>query len=513
MYEMKNAVCYLRFSPGPDQNEDSIIGQRDDIMKYAEREGYTIVGEYIDRAKSGKSDKNRTNFLRMIQDSERGLFSYVIVWDFSRFARSMWDAAYYRRKLNENNVQLLSTKENIPDNSFGIIYQGITDAMNEAYSVELAEKIRRGYATKAAQCIHISGTIPLGYRVDENRKFQIDETIAPFVIEAFNMFANSRTIREINEYLNANNIKSMRGNNFTKNSLSAFFSNRAYIGEYRFTSTVIPNGMPRIIDDETFERVQRIVGEKKKASSKGKAVEEYILTPKLYCGTCFTNGASEILMTGESGTSHQKKLHTYYKCNRAKKKLCDKMTVKKKYAEDLVVGIAREQLNEKNLEIIFREAEKLYTQRQDGSNLKRLKKDLKACDTATDNLLKALEQGQAADIIAAQIVKRQAEAQEIRKLIAKEELIYNDFDINKIRFFLFNLQNGDINDMKYRKALVSLFINRIYLFDDKMTILFNTDKTPVDITVSLLEDVGVGGGSTNALSTAVKAFSKLDKTQ
>jgi len=48
MNEMKPAVCYLRYSPGPDQNEDSIIGQRNDIMKYAEREGYTIVDEYID---------------------------------------------------------------------------------------------------------------------------------------------------------------------------------------------------------------------------------------------------------------------------------------------------------------------------------------------------------------------------------------------------------------------------------------------------------------------------------
>jgi len=208
-------------------------------------------------------------------------------------------------------------------------------------------------------------------------------------------------------------------------------------------------------------------------------------------------------MTGESGTSHLKKLHTYYKCNLAKKKKCNKLTVKKKYIEDLVVNVAQEQLTNEYLEIIFHEAEKLYKQRQDGSNLKRLKKDLKACDTATDNLLKALEQGQAADVIAAQIVKRQAEAHEIRKLIAKEELLYNDFDINRARFFLFNLQNGDINDIKHRKTLVSVFINRVYLFDDKMTIIFNTDKTPAEITVNLIEDIGVGGGSTNALSTAV----------
>jgi hypothetical protein len=118
--------------------------------------------------------------------------------------------------------------------------------------------------------------------------------------------------------------------------------------------------------------------------------------------------------------------------------------------------------------------------------------------------LKALEQGEAADIITKQLVKRQAEAREIKKLIAKEELVYNDFDIDKMRFFLYNLKNGNIDDIKYRKALISLFINRVYLFDNKMTIIFNTDKTPVEVTVNLLDDIGLDEGSPNALSTARK---------
>jgi len=349
MNERKNAVSYLRYSPGPDQDENSIIGQRNDIAEYAKREGYTLIGEYVDRAKSGKSDKNRTEFMRMITDSEKGSFQYVIVWQLDRFARSRGDSAIYRGILENNGVKLLSIKENISDNSSGIILQGVLETLAEYYSYELSEKIKRGYATKASQCIYLGGTVPLGYFVDANRKFQIDESKAPFVVVAFDMYASGKTIREINEYLNENNIKSMRGNSFTKNSLSAFFNNRAYVGEYKHGNTIIPNGMPRIIDDNTFERVQQKMGEKKKASSKGKAVEEYILTPKLYCGTCFTRDHTDILMTGESGTSHQKKLHSYYKCNLAKKKKCDKKTVKKKYIEDLVVYTAREQLTDENL--------------------------------------------------------------------------------------------------------------------------------------------------------------------
>ena len=498
MNEFKKAVCYLRYSPGPDQDENSIMGQRNDITEYAEREGYSLIGEYIDRAKSAKSDKNRDNFLRMIADSEHGAFQYVIVWQLDRFARSRADSAIYRGILEKNGVKLISTKENIANNSSGIILQGVLETLAEYYSYELAEKIRRGYATKAAKCLYLGGVIPLGYYVDEHRKFQLNEATFSFVVTAFDMYASGKTIREINEYLNNNNVKSSLGNSFTKNSLSSFFSNRAYIGEYKFGSTIVPGGMPRIVDDETFERVQQRMGEKKKASSKGKAVEEYILTPRLYCGTCFTRSHEHILMTGESGTSKQKKLHSYYKCNLAKKKKCDKTTVRKKYVEDLVVDIAREQLTDENLDIIAKEAELIYQSQHDGSNMKRLKKALKECETATENLLKALEQGQAADIITAQLVKRQAEAQELKKLIAKEELIYSDFDVNKLRFFLYSLKNGDINDIKYRKALISLFINRVYLFDGKVTIIFNTDKKPVEVTTNLLDDIGLGGGSSNS---------------
>jgi DNA invertase Pin-like site-specific DNA recombinase len=502
--DIKKAVCYLRYSPGPDQDENSIIGQRKVITEYAEREEYTIVDEYIDRAATG-TKADRTNFLRMIADSERGLFQFVIVYQLDRFARNRTDSSIYRGILNKNGVKLISAKENISDNSSGIILQGVLETLAEYYSVELSEKIKRGYSTKASQCLYLGGTVPLGYFIDEHKHFQFDTATAGYVQTIFEMYADGKTIREINEYLNQQNISSNRGNSFTKNSLSKLFQNKRYTGTYTFKDTEIPNGIPRIISDELFDRVQLRMGEKKKASSKGKAIEEYILTPKLLCGHCKATTGLDVLMTGESGTSKTGKLHTYYKCNSSKKRKCDKKVVKKKYIEDLVVNLAREQLTDENLEIIINEMEKIYVTEQDNSNLKRLKKLLKECEAATENLLKALEQGQAADIITDRLVKKQVETQEIKKLIAKEELIYTDFDINKVRFFLYKLKIGDINDIKYRKALIHLFIDRVYLYDDKITLIFSTDKKPLDITLSLLEEIGVCEGSSVDNQPAVKS--------
>ena len=63
-----NGVIYARFSAGPNQTYKSIEGQLRDCHAFAEREGLTVVGEYIDRAISGKSD-DRPDFQRMIADA------------------------------------------------------------------------------------------------------------------------------------------------------------------------------------------------------------------------------------------------------------------------------------------------------------------------------------------------------------------------------------------------------------------------------------------------------------
>lgn len=59
----------------------------------------------------------------------------------------------------------------------------------------------------------------------------------------------------------------------------------------------------------------------------------------------------------------------------------------------------------------------------------------------------------------------------------------------QIRFFLNSLKKGDTSDIKYRKALITLFVNAIYLYDDKMTIVFNSGGEPVTIDDLLLSEI------------------------
>lgn len=128
-FSMK-AVIYARYS-SDNQREESIEGQIRDCRVYAEYNGIEIVGEYIDRAFSAKTD-DRPDFQRMIADSAKKLFDVVLVWKLDRFARNRYDSAFYRYTLRKNGVRLISVKENISDGPEGIILESMIEGFKRS---------------------------------------------------------------------------------------------------------------------------------------------------------------------------------------------------------------------------------------------------------------------------------------------------------------------------------------------------------------------------------------------
>lgn len=276
-----NVVVYARFS-SHNQHETSIEGQLKECYEYAKRNGYTIVDTYIDRALTGTND-NRPEFLRMIDDSNKKLFRFVLVYQLDRFARNRYDSATYKARLKKNGVRVLSARENITDDASGILIEGVLESMAEYYSAELSQKIKRGMTLNAEKCLYTGGGVPLGYKVNPDKTFAIDEAAAFYVRKIYEMYANGSTVTQINKYLNAQQIKTIRGSAFNKNSLHKILKNKRYIGYYTFNDIEIENGMPRILSDELFYKVQSIMETNKKAPARTRTNDEYILTTNVIC--------------------------------------------------------------------------------------------------------------------------------------------------------------------------------------------------------------------------------------
>ena len=295
---MKNAVIYARYSPGSKQNYQSIEGQLKECYAFAERSDLRVVREYIDEHLTGTNDK-RTQFLQMIEDSKRKGFQYIIVYQLDRFARNRYDSATYKAKLKKSGVRVLSAKENITDDASGILIEGVLESMAEYYSAELSQKVKRGIAITASKCKFFGGGIPLGYKVDEEKRFIINEETAPIVKQMFEMLANGYNYAEIARYMNERGIPTSRGGKWNKNSFHSIFANRRYLGKYIFQGKEIDGGMPRIIDDELFDEVQRVLEKYAQAPSRGKALEEYLLSENVVYANGHTKSKLELKQSNQ----------------------------------------------------------------------------------------------------------------------------------------------------------------------------------------------------------------------
>ena len=230
-----------------------------------------------------------------------------------------------------------------------------------------------------------------------------------------------------------------------------------------------------------------MMDKKKKAPARAKATVNYILSTKLFCGHC------KAAMTGVSGTSSTSKKYYYYQCvTNRRDKTCKKKKVSKAYIEDLVVTETRNLLTKETINKIAAEVVRLCEKESNNDNVRRLEKTLKDSKKAIENLFKALEQGQAADIILERITQKKKEQEEVEQQIMMEKIKNPVPSISEVRFFIEQFRKGDINDIKYRQALIDTFVNKIYLYDDKMTILYNVQDSHSDLTIDEISSSTVG---------------------
>ena len=481
-------VIYARYSSDA-QREESIDAQIRENKVFAERHGIEIVGTYIDRALSAKTD-NRPEFQRMIKDSAKKSFEVVIVWKLDRFSRNRFDAANYKNQLRKNGVKLLSATENISEGPEGILFESIIEGFAEYFSAELAVKVTRGMVENALKAKYNGGAVTLGYRIDENKDYQLDPITAPAVREMFEMYAAGASMQEIVDNLNALGIRSGQGNMMSINGVTRMLHNRKYIGEYKFKDVVLQDAIPAIVTQELFDRVQSKLSTNKKAPARHKAEEEYLLTTKLFCGCC------ERMMIGESGTSRTGETYRYYKCIGVKKHLsCEKKSVRKEWLEDIVIEYVRkiiwddeliECLAEQMMEVLGKESDTLPLLRQ---NLAEVEKGI-------ENMINAIQMG----IFTASTKQRLEDLELQRKTLSdqiqEEERSQPTITKEQIVFFLLQFRKLDPNKLEHRRQLINSFVNAVILYDDHFTFVGNYKDGTKTVTFAELEAAGLGSGFT-----------------
>lgn len=466
-----NAVIYARYSSDR-QTEQSIEGQIRFCTQYAQQHGYNVIKHYVDRAISGTTD-HRPQFQQMIADSAKRQFQFVIVWKLDRFARNRYDSAIYKSKLKKNGVKVLSATEGIGEGDESIILEAVLEAMAETYSRQLSQNVRRGMRESALKGNSTGGAIPLGYKL-EGKKLSVDEETAPIVRYIFERYAAGASKTEIAAYLNDRGHRTKSGTKFTVNSFRTILSNPKYIGVYHYDEVSVEDGCPALIEKELFDDVQKKTAATKRAPAHKKAKVEYLLNGKLFCGYCASP------MVGDCGTSKTGERYYYYSCAARKKKpkSCKKKREKKDFIEWYVVEQTVDYvLTPSRIDYIAERVVEEYNKGCSDDEIKRLEKEITKHDAEIGQCAEALIGAKTSGII--DKINEKAMQIEARKQEAEESLINlrlaGKYQLKKeeVAAWLTSFCKGDLFDMEFRKRIIDVFINAIYLYDDKVVIYFN----------------------------------------
>ncbi len=486
---MKNAVIYARYS-SHGQTEQSIEGQLRVCYEFAKRENIKVVGEYIDRALTGRSD-DRPDFQRMISDAKKKAFDYVIVYKLDRFARNRYDSAIYKHKLKQCGVKLLSAMENIGDNPESIILEAVLEASAEYYSVDLSQKIKRGRKESATKGKFVGGGVPIGYK-NEGGYLVVDVEKAPHIVKAFSMYAEGVPKKDIIAEMNALGLRNKNGDPYGYNALQCALKSEKYIGVLEQSGIRIEGGVPALVDNETFEKVQARLALNARSGAKNKAVIEYLLTGKLFCGHC---GSS---MQGVSGTGKSGNKWSYYQCAaRRKRSGCKKKHEKKDFLEWYVVEQTVEYvLTPPRIQQIAKAVVEQYEKEFGDDSVSKLENRVAWLTKQIEKLtFDALEMPKASrKPLYAKIEAYDAERSDLEidlsKLQIANEIRYTEEDIV---VWLKSFCKGDLFDMDFRKRIIDVFINSIYLYDDRVIIYYNVQGGKQVSYIEMLESTGEGG--------------------
>ncbi|MFV0353285.1 MAG: recombinase family protein [Oscillospiraceae bacterium] len=482
------AVIYARFSSDM-QREESIEAQIRACKYYAQQEGIDILRIYTDRAKSGMYHaEKRSQFNKMMKDAALGEFDTVLVHKLNRFGRAGVKALNDREHFERFGVEIISVTERLENTPEGRLMLFVITGMNEYYSRNLATEVLKGMRENAYKGLSTGGVPALGYEWEASGgKLIINELEASAVRLIFEMYARGTGYNSIIDELNMRGYATKRGNKFGKNSIYDILRNERYTGVFTYEKTKTRNGKknqhrkekdyirieggcPQIIENDLWDRVQKMMDIRKRTSASNKAKALYTLTGKVFCGHCGHR------LCGTSKVTRGQR-YLYYACNTKENgKKCELPIISKSKLENAVY----EKLNKVAFseEYINRMAKQMYESYEaPDAESSKLQSELNAVEKKLKNIANAIASGAEFDELhqTMQELKNQKTALQERLLVINEKPDVL-LDMKELKDYLRNF--CDIKNLpeESKREVIRLYV-------DKITVFWNPDggKWRVDV--------------------------------
>ena len=303
-----NIAAYCRVSTDKTDQLNSLEAQKEFFAEYTKRTGDTLVRLYADEGISGTKIKNRKEFLRMMTDAEQGLFDLVVVKDISRFARNTVDLLQNIRKLKSLGIETQFLTANMTSMGNSEFVLTIFGALAQEESANTSKRVKFGKKMNAEK-----GRVPnLVYGYDKRNgdyfHLVINQQESKVVMQIFKWYTEEGYgAARIAQMLNEKGYKTKRNCKWSQNAICRILTNEIYTGKIingkqevsdfltgqrkdRDESEWIVTDRPelRIIEDETFEKVQEILKGRRDAFhfSHERQSNKYLFSTLIKCKDC-----------------------------------------------------------------------------------------------------------------------------------------------------------------------------------------------------------------------------------
>jgi site-specific DNA recombinase len=492
-------VLYARVSSDRQDVDLSISAQLKLLRDYATRNNHIIVKEFTDQAESGRTTY-RPQFREMISMARQPNrpFSLILVYKYSRFARSREDSIVYKALLKKSGVQLISITEPVDDSAMGRLMQAIIECIDEFYSENLGEEVTRGMRESASRGFYLSSRAPYGYRkvkvrdgFKERPKLELDEFQSRVISSIFEEVLSGKGLIEIVKELNNRGIAGPKGKGWSKTSLRKMLANKIYTGTFvwgRNSKRGLPpirtvNACPAIIDLDTYQRAQKILGQRAFARIHPRRVSsQYLLSGLAYCGYC---GKALIGIEAKSGK------FSYYVCGTLTKKgagSCPSHYLNSAKLESIVIDKIKTYIL--TTENITRLAELVTSEMNSNSEvykeeLSGIDKEIKDVMTRLDRIYDAIETGKIPLVDIAPRLRELRERQE-RLQGTKEELQFLSSEKKietatreEVAECVEDLRNSlETGSLTERKAFVRSFVKEIRITGNDALMTYTIPTIP-----------------------------------
>lgn len=500
------AAFYARVSSASQDVDLSISAQLKALRDYASKHSYQIVREYVDEAESGRTS-DRPAFREMIAlaKAKHPPFEAILVWKLNRFARNRGDSIIYKKLLRDRGIKLISINEPLEDSPSGHLLEGVIETIDEFYSENLGEDIKRGMRENAERGFFNGSRPPYGFhKVDvidgDKTRHRLEpdpegSTSRQVVQLIFNLALKGMGCKEIAKFLNKEGYPTSRGQKWGRTTVHKILTNEAYRGTLvwggrpghpAIHSGTLPvrveNAWPAVIARETFDNIRQKMSNNAPQTVHPRTVPSfYLLSGLLYC-SC---GQA---MIGRSAKSHQ---YHYYVCNRGYKQgkeSCNARDVPKDKIEKIVI----EQIKQKVLtQECLEELVKLVNEELDSAHgllkdkLDVIDAELSDVKARLSKLFDALETGKLSlDDLSPRIkdLKARQDALTKARVQIEADMVVEGVqhvEVEAVKTYAQDLRNLlEEGDFTQSKTFLRSFVKKVIINGDKAKILYRLPMPP-----------------------------------